>query len=232
MQQQSNQYADWRKLTIGRCTPLIRATFLPLPLIRLADGATVLQPAQRSPERVTLESPALEVMTDLRQVTAVTIEPGDSVETANAKMIRYGVRLLFVTDAQHCILGLVTATDIVGEKVVQAMLERGVARQEVLVREIMTPRAALEAIDVHEVRGAKVGHVLATLKQAGRQHAIVVEIHEPSFHDRLLMLPHVSASQTLRGLFSTTQIARQLGLTLQSVELATTFAQVEALLGR
>ena len=85
---------------------------------------------------------------------------------------------------------------------------------------------------MHEVRGAKVGHVLATLKQAGRQHAIVVEIHEPSFHDRLVMLPQVSASQTVRGLFSTTQIARQLGLNLQSVELATTFAEVEALLGR
>jgi hypothetical protein len=32
------------------------------------------------------------------------------------------------------------------------------------------------------------------------------------------------------GLFSTTQIARQLGLQLQSLELATTFADVEALL--
>ncbi len=211
---------------------MIRDVFLPLPLISLADGASVFRPVQRLPERVTLESPALEVMTDLSQVSAVTIEPDASTEAANAKMIRYGVRLLFVTDAQHRILGLVTATDILGEKVVQAMLERGVSRHEVLVREIMTPRVALEAIDVHEVRGAKVGHVLATLKQAGRQHAIVVEIHEPSFHDRLVMLPHVSASQTLRGLFSTTQIARQLGLTLQSVELATTFAEVEALLGR
>jgi hypothetical protein len=112
------------------------------------------------------------------------------------------------------------------------MLERGVSRQEVLVHEIMTPRAGLEAINMHEVLGAKVGHVLSTLKQAGRQHAIVVEIHEPSFHDRLVMLPQVSAVQTVRGLFSTTQIARQLGLNLQSVELATTFAEVEALLGR
>lgn len=211
---------------------MIRDAFLPLPLISLADGACVFQPAQRLPERVTLESPALEVMTDLRQVPAVTIEPDASVESANAKMIRSGVRLLFVTDAQHRILGLVTATDILGEKVVQAMLERGVSRQEVLVHEIMTPRAGLEAIKMHEVLGAKVGHVLSTLKQVGRQHAIVVEIHEPSFHERLVMHPQVSAPQTVRGLFSTTQIARQLGLNLHSVELATTFAEVEALLGR
>ena len=211
---------------------MIRDAFLPLPLIPLVDGASVFRQAQSLPERVTLESPALEVMTDLKQVTALTTEPEASVEDANAKMIRNGVRLLFVTDPQHRLQGLITATDILGEKVLQAMQERGVARRDVLVHEIMTPRMRLEAIDMHEVRGAKVGHVLATLKQAGRQHAIVVEIHQPSFHDRLVMLPHVSASQTLRGLFSTTQIARQLGLTLQSVELATTFAEVEVLLGR
>jgi len=40
----------------------------------------------------------------------------------------------------------------------------------------------------------------------------------------------VSAPQIVRGLFSTTQIARQLGLPLHSLELATTFAEVEALL--
>lgn len=91
-------------------------------------------------------------------------------------------------------------------------------------------RERLDAINLHEVRGAKVGHVLSTLKQAGRQHAMVVEIHEPSFHEQLVMLPQVSAPQTVRGLFSTTQIARQLGLQLQSLELATTFAEVEVLL--
>jgi CBS domain-containing protein len=209
---------------------VIRDVFLPLPLISLAAGATVFHPVQRLPERVTLESLALEVMTDLQQVTAVTVEPEASVEAANARMIRSGVRLLFVTDPQHRLLGVITATDILGEKVVQAMLERGVPRPEVLVREIMTPREHLDAIDMHEVRGAKVGHILSTLKQAGRQHAIVVEIHEPSFHDRLVMHPQASPRQTVRGLFSTTQIARQLGLNLQSVELAKTFAEVEALL--
>jgi len=209
---------------------VIRDIFRPLPLISLAEGAAVFHPVQRLPERVTLESPALDVMTDLKQVSAVTIEPEVSSEDANAKMIRNGVRLLFVTDPRHRLLGLVTATDILGEKVVQAMRERGVPRQEVQVHEIMTPRVSLEAIKMHEVLGAKVGHVLATLKQSGRQHAIVVDVHEPTFHDRLVMPPEAIAPQTLRGLFSTTQIARQLGLNLQSLDLAKTFAEVEALL--
>jgi len=211
---------------------VIRDFFLPLPLISLEDGATVFHPVQRLPDRVTLESPALDVMTDLKQVSAVTIELEASIEGANAKMIRNGVRLLFVTDPGERLLGLITATDILGEKVVQAMAERGVSRQEVVVREVMTSRRGLEAINMHDVLGAKVGHVLSTLKQAGRQHAIVVEINAPSFHEQLVMHPQVSAPQTVRGLFSTTQIARQLGLNLQDLQVATTFAEVEALLAR
>jgi hypothetical protein len=119
------------------------------------------------------------------------------------------------------------ATDIQGGHVVQVLLTRGVSRQEVTVREIMTARDHLEAIDMHEVRGAKVGHVLSTLKQAGRQHAIVVdvEVYRPTFHEQLTTQRQPGVMQTVRGLFSATQIARQLGLHPQPGEIATTFAE-------
>jgi CBS domain-containing protein len=60
----------------------------------------------------------------LSQATAVMIEPDGSVEGASARMLRNGVRLVFMTDAQHRLPGFVTATDILGEKAVQAMLAR------------------------------------------------------------------------------------------------------------
>lgn len=211
---------------------MMRDYFLPLPVTALAQGIRLHHPAQHLPERVTLESSALDVMTDLKQFAALTIEPEASIEAANAEMIRHGVRLLFVTDAQDGLLGLITATDILGEKVVQAMQTREVSREEVLVREIMTAHAYLEAINMADVRGAKVGHVLSTLKRAGRQHAIVVEVHEPTFHETLAALPHPIPLQTVCGLFSTTQIARQLGLQLQSLEVGATFAEFETLLAR
>jgi len=140
-----------------------------------------------------------------------------------------GVRLLFVTDHQDRILGLITATDILGEKVVQAMHARGVPKAEVLVPEIMTPRERLGAISMTDVRGAKVGHVLATLRHAGRHHAIVVEMHEPTSQEKIATFLQTPASQIVRGLFSATQIARHLGLQLASPDIATTFAEVEAL---
>jgi predicted transcriptional regulator len=208
---------------------MMRDYFLPLPVTALAPGIRLHPPVQDLPERVTLESPALDVMTDLKRFAALTIEPEASIEAANAEMIRHGVRLLFVTDAQDSLLGLITATDILGEKVVQAMQAREVSRGEVLVREIMTAHAYLEAINMSDVRGAKVGHVLSTLKRAGHQHAIVVEVHEPTFHETLAAR-HPIPTQTLRGLFSTTQIARQLGLQLQNLEVGATFAEFETLL--
>jgi len=208
---------------------VIREYFAPLGLTGVAQGARVYRPPQKPPERVTLESPALDVMTDLRQIPALTVEPEASIEAANARMIRRGVRLLFVTDQQERILGLITATDILGEKVVQAMQARGVSKAEVLVPEIMTSREHLDAISMIDVRGAKVGHVLATLRRAGRQHAIVVETSEPPRRERIATLLHAPAVQTVSGLFSMTQIARQLGLQITSPDIAKTFAEVEAL---
>jgi hypothetical protein len=213
----------------GACI-VIREYFVPLRVIALNDNVSLYRPTQSLPESVTLESSAMDVMTDLKQVPAEIIEPEASIEEANAKMIRRGVRLLFVTDARYHLLGVITATDILGGQVVQAMLARGVPRQDVTVREIMAARDHLEAIDMHEVRGAKVGHVLATLKQAGRQHAIVVEVYQPTFHEQLTLRPQPGMIQIVRGLFSATQIARQLGLQPQPGEIATTFAEVEALL--
>jgi hypothetical protein len=208
---------------------VIREYFAPLGLTGVVEGARLYRPAQKPPERVTLESPALDVMTDLRQVPALTVEPEASIEAANARMMRRGVRLLFVTDPQERVLGLITATDILGEKVVQAMQARGVSKTEVLVPEIMTSREHLDAISMTDVRGAKVGHVLATLRRAGRQHAIVVEAPEPTRREGIATLLHAPAVQTVRGLFSMTQIARHLGLQITSPDLAKTFAEVEAL---
>jgi hypothetical protein len=211
---------------------VIREYFRPLRATALNENATLYRPTQQLPDIVTLESSAQDVMTDLKQVPAQTIEPEASIEEANDKMIRQRVRLLFVTDLDHHLLGIVTATDILGDHVVQVMLARGVARHEVTVREIMTPRERLEAIDMQDVLGAKVGHVLSTLKQAGRQHALVVEVqvYEPTFHERLTTNRQPAITQTVRGLFSATQIGRQLGLQPPAGPIATTFAEVEALL--
>ena len=66
------------------------------------------------------------------------------------------------------------------------------------------------------------GDVVATLRLAGRQHALVVE--------EVADAP--SGQVTVRGIFSLTQIARQLGIPSQQVhDIARTFAEIEAAIG-
>jgi CBS domain-containing protein len=171
------------------------------------------------PDKVALEDPAATVMTDLTRVTAIIVLPGDSVDEAHRRMIQRGVRLLLVVDQDRKVLGLLTALDVLGEKPLQAASERGLRRAEVQVRDVMTPQERLEVLSMADVRTAKVGHVVATLKQGGRQHAVVV--------DR-----DARGRQVVRGLFSATQVARQLGVAIQTSEVARTFSEIEAMLGR
>lgn len=186
-----------------------------LPAVALSAGAGYVQPAPADLEHVTLEHPALSVMTDFRATTAVVILPGDTVNEAHRRMIQRGVRLLLVVDQDRRVVGLVTATDILGEKPMQVVTQRNVPRDELLVRDIMTHQKELEALRMDALRSASVGHVVATLKAAGRQHTLVVE-------------PDADGGQIVRGLFSATQIARQLGVAIQTDHVARTFSEIEA----
>src|ERR1039457_3095239 len=118
----------------------------PLSAHRLQPGGGHHHPGQDA-ERVRVDSPALAVMTDLRQIPAATIDREAPVDAANRFMIRRGVRLLLVADDARQVLGLITSNDILGEKPVQFALERGIKRQEIRVRDIMTPCERLEVLD-------------------------------------------------------------------------------------
>ena len=164
------------------------------------------------------DDPALRVMTDLKQVTPFSISPFSSLEDANNKMIIAGVRLLFVTGNNGVILGLITATDLLGEKPVLYLHEHGGSRETIQVQDIMTPANELEALDFHEVERASVGDIVKTLEQCGRQHLIVYQTQSNSDY-------------ILRGIFSSTQISRQLGTPLTLAPRANTFAQLNRAIG-
>lgn len=197
--------------------------FSPLPVITLTAGTRILQPVQVVPERVTPQSPAMDSMTDLRHAAAVLVRASDSVAHARERMRNRGVRMLFCVDITGRIEGLVTLNDMLGERPVLAAQQNGAPVSELLVRDIMTPRTRLEAFRIEDVLHARVGHVLASLRGAGRQHALVVE-----------KLP--DGAQAVRGVFSATQIARQLGVQpgaqTQPIEIARTFAEIEASLAQ
>ena len=173
-----------------------------------ASGYNVLGP----------ESPAIEAMTDFFRVSVVVIAPDASVVEANAQMIARGVRLLMVTSAGDRLEGLITARDILGEKPMQVAAARGCKRDELKVAELMTPISYVDTLYLKEVLNARVVDILDALKRLGRQHILVEDV------DAATGLPRV------RGLFSATNIGRQLGVPVLGFELASTFAEIEAAL--
>jgi CBS domain containing-hemolysin-like protein len=189
-----------------------------LPSHLMEPETTFQQPVLAEPRRVGLDDPALEVMTDFRRVRAITVAPGTQMDYARQRMRANGVHLLLVVDERNGLLGLITSTDIEGDKPVRLVHDRGVRRDEITVGDVMTPRERLEVIPMEAVEGARVGHVVATLKAVGRQHAMVV--------DR-----DAQGRQRVRGLFAVSQLNRQLGSALQPVEVARNFAEVETALG-
>ena len=200
-----------------------------LPIGELGEGAGYRRPTQPKATQVTRESPALEVMTDLQRTSPACIRPQAPIEGANQYMISRGVRLLLVVDEHDAVLGVVTATDILGEKALRVALELGVRRDALTVGELMTPARQVEVLALADVAGARVGHVLETLRQSGRQHALVVDVDTlpPS---SLLNPPQRRAM--VRGIFSLSQLARHAGVPVQSSgEVARTFSQIEAALG-
>ena len=200
--------------------------FQPLPIRELGAGAGFRRPMQPQAPRVGAESPATHVMTDLTRVAPATIRPQAPLAAANQFMITRGVRLLLVTDDHENVLGLITATDILSEKPMRAATDLGVRRDELTVADIMIPAEMVEVITYADVEGARVGHVLETLRRAGRQHALVVDYDEiPS--GRPLLPP--TRRTMVRGIFSISQIARQLGVAVPAAgEVARTFSEIES----
>ena len=201
-----------------------------LPIRELGPDAGFRRPTQPQAERVSLESPALEAMTDLLRTSPATIRPQAPIEGAKQFMIARGVRLLLVVDERDMVLGVVTATDVLGEKSMRVATERGIKRGELAAGDIMTPARDVEVLALDDVAGARVGHVLETLGRAGRQHALVVDF-EVVASKSLIDAP--IRRTMVRGIFSISQLARQLGVSLQSTgEVARTFSEIEAALSR
>jgi len=186
----------------------------PLSTFRVAQGTSVAQPDARHASAVTLDSPALDVMTDLTQVKAASTTPTTSLRQAEQVMIHQGVRLLFVVNDMPAVEGLITANDLRGDRAMRIVHQRNLHYDELTVGDVMTSLPMLDAINFDQMRSATVGNVIATLKVFGRHHLLVVQS---------------ATAQTplrIRGLISQTQIERQLGKLIDMSEIASSFAEI------
>lgn len=189
-----------------------KSSFRPLKVSTLQPEAGFQHPYYFQINPVKVGSSALEVMTDLKFMPAATCSSDIGVPEARQTMIARGVRLLLVTDEMGHVVGLITARDL-GPA---AEHRTSAARPRVAtVGEVMTSAANIEVLEFDDVLHAHVGDIIETLKHSGRQHALVVDRQA------------IDNRQKIRGIFSASQIARQLGIVTSDFDLAGTFAELD-----
>jgi CBS domain-containing protein len=191
------------------------SSYAALTTFRLESGTGIAQTEPPQVAAVTLDSPALQVMTDLTQVKAATTSPATPLRQAEQMMINQGVRMLFVVTDMPSVEGLVTSTDLHGERQMSLVNERNAHYDELCVADVMTKLSMLDAIDFARMQSATVGDVIATLKKFGRNHLLVVQNATDQFARRV------------RGVISRSQIERQTGVSISISPIAQSFSEIE-----
>lgn len=181
-------------------------TIKPMPI-----GSVISRPTQQL-GKISMDDSALEVMTNLHKVSAVTVGASAGIDEAEQKMKSRGVRLLFVTDHNERIIGITTLSDIYGERPMQMQQQNNMPRSELCILDIMTGIEALDVLDMQEVTSAKVGDIVMTLKKLQRQHALVMVDNE--------------GAKKICGIFSTSQLSEQLEIDLTDYGIAHSLAEL------
>ena len=166
-------------------------------------GAGYARPEQVYPDGLGIDSPAAQAMTDLRAVTALTVERTNTLAATRERMRKLGVRMLLVTGATGAVMGVVTVTDLDSGRSEKIAAKTGEKPEELYVQDIMTLRGRIEVLRLQDVNRASVGQVLNSLRHAGRRHALVLDPDKGGDTGEIC------------GIFSLTRLCGQIGLDIQ-----------------
>lgn len=205
--------------------------YSPLRRSPVAEPISYLRPPV-APNRVHMDNPAVDVMTDFTFMEPRTTAVDTPIDEALEYMKTSGVRSLLVTFKSDEVIGLVSSFDIEGEKPIKLIEQSRIPRGEITIGQVMTPKRELPFVDMLSVRGARVGHVVATLRALELRYLIVAQLGEqeeipmeglPDTYMRgtewepVRIPSRKPGDHWIRGLFSAAQVSRQLGVDLLSV---------------
>lgn len=153
--------------------------------------------SQRLPELVHLNDPAFMVMIDFSQVPAFKIKHDATLEDAQHEMEFHGTHFMLVHNNDCQLIGVLTATDLLGEKPIKVSSDIRIAHDDIPVEKLMTPLQDVPTLSVDVMDFARVGHIIKTLHTADSPFALVTQTQS-------------DGKESIRGYFSTSQISKQL----------------------
>lgn len=150
------------------------------------------------PEVIHLEDPALAVMVDYSKCKPTTVEVDELISHALIEMRACDEHVLLVKDKENHVMGIISSGDILGSRPMKVIEDKKISRAQVKVRHVMTAQNHLLTFRREDLRHAKVGHIVSTLRAHKQHYAVVVEID-------------AHGKQTVCGLFSLSKLGKALG---------------------
>ncbi len=179
-------------------------TALQLHNVDTADH--LVSPAEFSD--VGLRSSALTLFTDFRRHEPLVIDGWMTATAAQQYMRQSNAKLRLVVDHGGEFIGTITLAELSEERLLKRVAA-GERRNEIQVMDLMTHRHELRALDYDDLRRARVGDVIDTLRYHGERHCLVVAFR----------------THRIRGLIAASDVARRLHTNLD-MPAAPTFADV------
>lgn len=160
------------------------------------------------PPLVTIDSSALEILTDFTQVSPMIIESTLSALEVKNLMKKEHERVKCVVDQNGHFSGLVSLDNINTQEVVKKVAS-GSSRDELNVTDFMYRKEELKAFDYADLERASIGDVIHVLKHSGQQYCLVID----------------RASHQIRGVISANELTQKINLPIE-VGTELTFANV------
>lgn len=161
-------------------------------------------------KELTLDDPAIAVMTDHRLEQANTCLIDTSIDRALKRMTYEKNNILLATDTDDHILGLISSSDISGEKPVKYIQETGKTHDQIMVRHLMTYIEDIPSLTLQDVLDGSIGDVLFTLNEIGSGVALVTSLDQDN--------------TVIRGILNAQAIARLLNIFFEPSPRAKSFA--------
>ena len=178
----------------------MQPAYTPRDCIPVQTNLSIERP-EEPPELVHFHDPAMLVFTDFSRVYPVTITADRTIEYALHKMKNSGIRLLIVVNKKHHMTGLISADQIMGDDPIRLAENKQLDHSQITVAMLMQPQKDIQVLELNHLRDARVGHIVATLHCLEQKSVLVVE------------------HGVVCGLFSGSQISRQLGRNILEEEM-------------
>lgn len=178
-----------------------------LPPVSSLSGRLNLR--ERELPDITLSSPAISVFMDYTVFQPMSLDPGVSVDDASTAMKHSHTNLKLIADRDNYLLGIVSLRDINSVKVLSTASAMGVSREDLSVKDLMTPVSQLKYIKRDLLDKTTVSDLVGAL-ESNKQRFLVV----------------VDSNESLCGLICADEIARLLGKQLDTLPVAHDFNEV------